>query len=112
MSIVRLPDIVYPLSETNKVNEIVGALNDNLDCKYTGSNPALTAVEGVCTWDVTHNLGTEDISYTIFKDGYSVITDSEIISENVLRIMINSTENISKDEYTVFIVGGGSSRIR
>ena len=110
MSILRLPDIVYPVSQTNKVNEIIDVINDNLDCRYTGSNPTLASVEGVCTWDVTHNLNTENITYSIFKNGYSAFSESEIISENILRIMINSPSDIPAGEFKVFIIGGGNSR--
>ena len=43
MSVIeRLPEIVYPLTQVNKVNEIVDVLNLGLNSSYTEENPLLT----------------------------------------------------------------------
>ena len=53
MSIIeRLPEIVYPLTQVNKVNEIVDDLNVAVNSSYTASNPALTPVEGNAVWRI------------------------------------------------------------
>ena len=109
MSITKLPDIVYPLSHINKTNEIIDALNDNLEFYYATTNPALTPVEGVCTWTVTHNLGTEDVNCAIYEGDDEVIANVEVTSENAVTITINSTSNIAKDAYSIMITAGGST---
>lgn len=109
MSIVKLPDIVYPLAHVNKTNEIIDVLNDNLEFYYAGTNPALTPVEGVCTWTITHNLGTEDVNCAIYEGDDEVIANVEITSANVVTVTINSASNIAKDAYSIMITAGGST---
>ena len=108
MSITRLPEIVYPLTQVNKVNEIVDVLNDNLNMYYSTTNPALTPVEGVCTWTITHNLGTENINCTIFEGDNLVISKVSITSENAVTVSFNSTSNIAAETYKIVIISNGA----
>ena len=109
MSIVKLPDIVYPLSHVNKTNEIIDALNDNLGFYYAGTNPALTAVEGVCTWTVTHNLGTDDVNCAIYEGDNEVIANVEVTSDDAVTVTINSATNIAQGTYSIMITAGGTT---
>ena len=86
MSITRLPEIVFPLAQVNKVNEIVDVLNDNLNMYYSTTIPALTPVDGVCTWTVTHNLGTENVNCSLYNGDNLVISNVSITSENEVTV--------------------------
>ena len=109
MSVIeRLPEIVYPLTQVNKVNEIVDVLNESLNSSYSSTNPALTPVEGVATWTVTHNLGTEDVSYALYYDDKTVIASVDIVSENSIAVKFNTTSTIAKDTYKIVVMAQGS----
>ena len=108
MSITRLPEIVFPLTQVNKVNEIVDVLNDNLNMYYSAQNPALTSVEGVCTWTVTHNLGTENVNCSLYNGDNLVISNVSITSDNVITVSFNATTNIAEDTYKIVIISNGA----
>lgn len=100
---------VKPLTLLSKTNEIIDAVNEQLNTSYTEKNPLLTTVEGVCTWTVTHNLETENVSCTIYQDDSEVMAEIEITSDNVVTIKINSSSNITAETYSVLILAKGSA---
>lgn len=105
--IQKLPNIVYPLSHVNKTNEIIDALNDGLNSSYSEESPALTPVEGVCTWTITHNLGTEDVNCTVYEGSSEVVTKIDVTSENVVTVKINSSSNVAAKAYSVLVLAKG-----
>lgn len=107
--IERLPEIVYPLTQVNKVNEIVDVLNQTSNSSYTEENPALTPVEGTCEWTVTHNLGTENVSYNIYQNDTSVLVPVEVTSEDTIVISINSSSGITANTYKVVVFAKGAA---
>ena len=109
MSITRLPEIVYPLAQVNKVNEIVDVLNDNLNMSYSTTNPVLTPVEGVATWTVTHNLGTENVNCSLYNGDILVLSKIEITSSNSVVVSINSSANIPAETYKIVIISNGAN---
>ena len=108
MTITRLPEIVYPLTQVNKVNEIVDVLNENLNMSYTEENPLLTSVEGTCTWTVTHNLGTENINCSLYNGDNLVISTVSITSANTVTVSLNSSSNIAAGTYKIVIISNGA----
>ena len=105
-NIEKLPDIVYPRSLVQKTNEIIDVLNQVTDGRYSEENPALTPVEGICTWTVTHNLGTEDITYEIYEGASPIVIDSTIVSSNVIEVKIKSSSNVSAKTYKITVLSG------
>ena len=73
---------------------------------YTATNPALTQTGGVCTWTVTHDLGSNVIASV-----YDATTNEEVIvtiektSSTVATVKINSTSNITAGAYRVVVIG-------
>ena len=108
MSIIKLPNIVLPLQHLDKTNEIIQVLNDNLNMNYSEENPLLTSVEGSCTWTVTHNLGTENVNYSIYRGSASILADVSVASENALTVTFNSASNISAGTYNIVVMANGS----
>lgn len=108
MTILKLPDIVYPLAQVNKVNEIVDVLNEELNFYYSEYNPTLPSINGTCTWVVTHNLGSEALNCSVYQGDNLVLADVQITSENVVTIEINSSNTIQAETYTVMISAGGN----
>ena len=108
MTITRLPEIVYPLTQVNKVNEIVDVLNQNLNMYYSEENPLLTSSEGACTWTVTHNLGTENVNCSLYNGDNLVISTVAITSENVVTVSLNSASNIAAKTYKIVIISNGA----
>lgn len=74
---------------------------------YTTSNPALTVSSGVCTWTVTHNLGSNKVGVHIYNatSGKEIIADVVRTSTNVVTIKLNSSANISAGTYDVVVIG-------
>lgn len=75
--------------------------------KYSADNPALTPSSGLCTWTVTHNLGTKDVVVGIeeISTGEVVIADIVKTSTNVVTIKIVSSSNITAGTYRVTVIG-------
>lgn len=74
---------------------------------YSEQNSALTQSGGVCTWTVTHNLGTSDVTVALYEvsTGDRVMYDYAITSTNVVTVKILSASNIAADTYKVVVLG-------
>lgn len=61
--------------------------------KYSTLNPALTGVDGICTWTVTHNLNDWEVIMQL-RDATSnkiiVFADMTVISANAIQVNINA----------------------
>ena len=76
--------------------------------KYSEQNSSLTSVGGVCTWTVTHNLGTKAVNVQVFEvaaDYNQVEVDVQHTSTSVVTLKINSGSTIAADTYAVVVVG-------
>lgn len=75
--------------------------------KYSTTNPSLTQSGGLCTWTITHNLGTKKVQVTVYEtsSGDEVIVDSTRTSISVVTVKINSISNITAGTYTVVVQG-------
>jgi hypothetical protein len=97
------------MTQVNKVNEIVDVLNESLNFYYTEENPALTPENGDCTWTVTHNLGTTNVTYSIYQDSVPIMAEVQVLSANTLTVKINSLLPVSEGTYKIVVMGGGST---
>lgn len=105
--IQRLPDIIYPLTQVRKVNEIVDVINEIGNSSYTELNPVLNPTDGVCTWTITHGLGTSNVSCTVYKEDTTVLVPVDIVSDNAISVSINSSTSIAAETYKITIVTNG-----
>lgn len=106
MTIEKLQDTVKPLDEVNKINELVDVCN--IPMSYSATNPALTPSSGICTWVVTHNLGSENIFSIVYNSNNSeIFKNTSIDSANQITITFNSTDNIEAGSYRVVVTTGG-----
>ena len=105
------------LVTTSKSN-LVSAVNEVVDTfsnlSYAVSSPALTPSEGVCTWQITHNLGTQDIICTLYDSGVEITKNTTLDSDNAITVTFNAIEAISAGAIRAVIfatgaLGGGSS---
>ena len=83
-------------------------VTDGFPKKYAVGNTSLTSTSGVCTWTVTHNLGTKDVTvqvYEVAADYSQVEVDVQHTSTSVVTIKINSNSTISADTYRVVVIG-------
>lgn len=78
----------------------------NMGNVYTETNPALTASSGVCTWTVTHGLGS-NVGIHVYDatSGEEVICNKVRTSSTVATIKFNSTADISAAAYSAVIIG-------
>jgi len=75
--------------------------------KYSADNPALTQSSGLCTWTVTHSLGTKDVIVGIEEVSTGEVVYADIVktSTSVVTIKIVSSSNISAGTYRVTVIG-------
>lgn len=109
MTVLKLPDIVYPIAQVNKINEIVDNLNQDLNFYYTEENPVLTPVEGDCIWTVNHNLGTTNVTYSIYQGSEPVMAEVQVTSASTLTVKINSLLSVAEGTYKIVVIGSGST---
>ena len=73
---------------------------------YVGTNPALTASSGVCTWTVTHGLNKK-VSFNIIDvdTKEEVMANVVVTNDNTLTVKIGSTTNIAAGKYKITVIG-------
>jgi hypothetical protein len=83
-------------------------ITDGFPKKYAVNNTSLTSTSGVCTWTVTHNLATKDVTvqvYEVAADYNQVEVDVQHTSTSAITIKINSATTIAADTYRVVVIG-------
>jgi hypothetical protein len=92
----------------DKANLETALVADGFPRKYAAGNTSLTSTGGVCTWTVTHNLATKDVTvqvYEVAADYSQVEVDVQHTSTSAVTIKINSASTISADTYRVVVIG-------
>ena len=74
--------------------------------KVVATNPALTVSGGICTWEVTHTLSSEDVIAIVkeVSSGEQVFPDV-VYDSGKVTIKINASANITAGVYKVVIIG-------
>ena len=83
-------------------------ITDGFPKKYAVNNTSLTSTSGLCTWTVTHNLATKDVTvqvYEVAADYNQVEVDVQHTSTSAITIKINSATTIAADTYRVVVIG-------
>lgn len=83
-------------------------VTDGFTKKFSEQNSLLTPSSGVCTWTVTHNLGTKAVTvqvYEVAADYNQVEVDVQHTSTSAITIKMNSGSNIAANSYEVVVVG-------
>lgn len=89
----------------NKTNEIIDNLGSGGGDSYSAVCPAITPVDGVATWSVTHSLGTENIQATLYSGGNEIVKNVNITSANAASIQFKANSNVTAGSYKVVITG-------
>jgi hypothetical protein len=92
----------------NKSDLETALISDGFPRKYAEGNASLTSTGGVCTWTVTHSLGTKDVTvqvYEVAADYAQVEVDVQHTSTSAITVKINSASTISADTYRVVVIG-------
>lgn len=74
---------------------------------YSEQNSTLTQSGGVCTWTITHNLNTLNVTVAVYEVSTSdkVLFDYAITSVNVVTVKILSASDIAADTYKAVVLG-------
>ena len=87
---------------------LVDTIHEKSTGKYTETNPALTASNGICTWTVTHSLDTRacvvDVTQTT-SPYKSIVCEVQKTTVDSVTILIKSDVDIVADSYEVTIIG-------
>ena len=92
----------------NKSDLETALVSDGFPRKFAEGNGSLTSSGGVCTWTVTHNLGTKDVTvqvYEVAADYAQVEVDVQHTSTSAITVKINSGSTIAADTYRVVVIG-------
>jgi hypothetical protein len=92
----------------NKSDLETALVSDGFPRKFAEGNGSLTSSGGVCTWTVTHNLGTKDVIvqvYEVAADYAQVEVDVQHTSTSAITVKINSGSTIAADTYRVVVIG-------
>jgi hypothetical protein len=92
----------------NKADLESAFVADGFPKKYAESNGSLISTSGICTWTVTHNLATKDVTvqvYEVAADYNQVEVDVQHTSTSAITIKINSATTIAADTYRVVVIG-------
>lgn len=108
MTIQKLEEKVHPLTEISKINEIIEEVD--AACAFSTTNSkALVPVNGICTWDIAHNLNSSEILCSLFINNTEVVKSSTALTLNTLRITFNSLETKVIGSCRVVLLAKGSS---
>lgn len=75
--------------------------------KQKFQNPSLTPTNGVCTWSISHTLGTTDVVCQIYEvsTGAEVIMDKVATSSTTYTIKFNASASVSANTYKAILIG-------
>jgi hypothetical protein len=99
----------------NTINSNFAYLDEKIDdmgsggLSYTATCPAITPVDGVATWSITHNLGTQDIMTALYSGGNKVEHNTLITSNNALTITFKASSSIAAGDYKIVVLASGAS---
>ena len=101
----------------NKANTAFNTINQNF-CyleeqlnrtglkQYTASCNAITPQSGICSWNITHNLGTQNVVCRLYNSsGKEIIKNTNILSANKVEIEFKSNSNVSNGSHKIVIIG-------
>lgn len=105
VSSVKVHDKVY--RPTNGMIDLSGLdkVKDKIPEVIEIHNPELTPEEGVCTWEVCHNIGRKHVMVQVFDNltGNIIYPLVNLVDENSLKVTLKSATNVPKEYYTVVI---------
>lgn len=96
------------IATTAFVNDAVESMQSGI-AKIEGyNNTQLTPSDGVCTWQISHTLGTKDVVVKIYEisTGDEIITDVESTSTTAIKIKMNASAAIAANTYRAVLIGG------
>lgn len=97
------------LGGVNASNEVISsqkAIKTYVDNKkYIAQCPAITPVEGVANWTVTHNLGTPYVICALYdSNGSEIVKNVTIVSANQILVSFNADSSVSAEDYSVVVL--------
>ena len=73
---------------------------------YTGTNPALAASSGVCTWSVSHILGKKvAFNIIVVASGEEIMATTLVPNDNSITVKLASTAAIAAGKYRITVIG-------
>lgn len=97
-------------SQIDKINEIIDNLGSGSGgASYTATCPAITPVDGVATWTVTHNLGSQAVVTALYSNNNKIEHNTLITSNNALTVTFKASSAVSAGDYRIVVLASGSS---
>lgn len=76
---------------------------------YTATCPAITPVDGVATWSVTHNLGSQAVVTALYSNNNKIEHNTLITSNNALTVTFKASSAVSAGDYKIVVLASGGS---
>lgn len=93
----------------NKTNEIIDNLGSSSGVSYTATCPAITPVDGVATWVVTHNLDTQAVVTALYSNGNKVEHNTLVTSNNAITVTFKASSAVTAGSYKIVVLASGGS---
>lgn len=94
----------------NKTNEIIDNLGSGGGgASYSATCPAITPVDGVATWVVTHNLDTQAVVTALYSNGNKVEHNTLITSNNAITVTFKASSTVTAGSYKIVVLASGGS---
>lgn len=78
---------------------------------YSATCPAITPTSGVASWNVTHNLGTENIIVSLYNSsGALQECNVTVTSANAITVNFKASSNVSAGDYKIVVLASGSEQ--
>lgn len=96
---------------TSIKTDLVSAVNSlNIDTCYNAECPAITPVQDIATWTVTHNLGSSNVICSLYdSNGAEILKNTTIDSANQVTITFNANVAVSAGDYKVVVLSDGGT---
>ena len=95
-------------AQIDKINEIIDNLSSG-GASYTASCPAITPVDGVATWSITHNLGSQAVVTALYSNNNKIEHNTLITSNNALTVTFKASSAVSAGSYKIVVLASGGS---
>ena len=76
---------------------------------YSATCPAITPVDGVATWNVTHNLGTQAVVTALYSNGNKVEHNTLVTSNNAIKVTFKASSTVTAGSYKIVVLASGGS---
>ena len=86
-----------------------GDLTIQSGASYSATCPAITPVDGVASWVVTHNLDTQAVVTALYSNGNKIEHNTLVTSNNAITVTFKASSTVTAGDYKIVVLASGGS---